>query len=429
MDNSLNQLKSDYNPEKLSISLIKGIIKKSILEKNIFDTEIDDKLKALEKFDHFFQNNLIYKYIILKINKYFIFTRNIKNITMKEYVGNKEIILKNKIIYIISLIFLKENINNCNHYKIRKYIKLLLIFYLSGKISINDLFFIFEIIIISIVKLLIKNNKSLYQIFDINDKPLLFIKDIIETIINFPVLLIKNNILIESLINLFSKFFECLDKSNIILKESNLWLNLFENNSIEDSFEFYFDESYQKSIKIIIEFLKDIYKKNIPKKFYNEIYRKSSIDYIYYTNVLTMINNIIQKEIIKQKQVKIDKGIYLLGSYYIKEHLSFSSNEFSIILSFRLLNNAKELSIFSLIQNGKNIFRISIKNDCLNLGINNDLKWNTNIQIKTKIFYFIIITYNKKNKIIKLYINHDEILNKKTEEKKISLEMEIYMLF
>ena len=45
------------------------------------------------------------------------------------------------------------------------------------------------------------------------------------------------------------------------------------------------------------------------------------------------------------------------------------------------------------------------------------MKWNTNIKIKAKIFYFIIITYNKKNKTLKLYINYDEIYNKKIEEK------------
>ena len=176
------------------------------------------------------------------------------------------------------------------------------------------------------------------------------------------------------------------------------------------------DESYQKSIKKIIDFLKGIYKNNIPKNFYNEIFKNSSIDFIYYANTLTMVKDLIQGEITK---AKIDKGIYLLGNYYIKEHLNLSSNEYTIILSFQLLNNANDVSIFNLVRSGKGIILISIKNDCLHIGINNDLKWNTNIKINKKVIYFLIISYNKKNKILKLYLNHDEISNKKIDEKKI----------
>ena len=80
-----------------------------------------------------------------------------------------------------------------------------------------------------------------------------------------------------------------------------MWLKLFENNSIKDSSEFYLDESYQISIKKLIDFIKDIYTINISNNFYYEIYKKSSIDFIYYSNALTMINEVIKEQISKKK--------------------------------------------------------------------------------------------------------------------------------
>ena len=416
MDIALDKIKTDYISKQLSISLIKEIIKKYFSENNNVGNKIDDYLKIVEKIDYFLQNNLTFKYFLLKINKFLIFSKNVKNLRKKEYINNKEIILKNNIIFTTSIFFLRININNCNHYKIREYLKLLLKIYIDRKIAINKLFSIIEIILISIIEILKKNTIKQYQILDINNEPLLFIKDIIMAVFNFSNILMKDNIFIESLINLFNKLLEHLDKSNIIFKENELWLILFENNSIEDSSELYLDKSYQTSMKKLIDFIKDIYKINISNNFYYEIYQKSSIDFIFYSNALTLINELIHKEITKQKNVRINKGIYLLGKYYIKEHLSFTSNEFSILLSFKLLSNAN-LSILNLVQNGKGIINISIKNDCLNIEISNNMKWNTNIKIKTNIFYFITITYNKKNKKIKLYINYDEIYNKKIEEK------------
>ena len=147
----------------------------------------------------------------------------------------------------------------------------------------------------SIIETLKKNTIKQYQVLEINNESLLYIKDIIEVIINFPISLMKDNVFIESLINLFNKFFRYLVESNIILKENELWLKLFENNSIKDSSEFYLDESYQISIKKLIDFIKDIYTINISNNFYYEIYKKSSIDFIYYSNALTMINEVIKE--------------------------------------------------------------------------------------------------------------------------------------
>ena len=196
MDNDINKIKLDYISKQLSISFIKEIITKFFSNNNILNTEIDDILKILEKLVYFLQNNLKSKYIFIKINKFLKFINNFKNIVKKEYDDNKNI-QKNKIIFTINLYFLIINIKNCNHYKIRKYLKSLLIFYIDGKISINNLILILEIILISIIELLKKDCKKQYQMLDINNEPLLFINDIIETIINFPIMLIKDNIFVE----------------------------------------------------------------------------------------------------------------------------------------------------------------------------------------------------------------------------------------
>jgi hypothetical protein len=72
----------------------------------------------------------------------------------------------------------------------------------------------------------------------------------------------------------------------------------------------------------------------------------------------------------------------------------------------------------NLNQKGKDIFRISIKDNCLYIEINKDFKFNSGIKINKKIFYFICIVYNKKNKCLEIYINNDEVIDKKTKEKK-----------
>ena len=337
---------SHYIQEQLSISLIKQIIVNYTIEDNKLKSEINDTPKVIEKLDYFLQNNFIPKYSFLKFNKFIKLINKAKNIFKKEHNESKEILPNNKIIFIISICFLRININKCNHYRIRKYLKALLFLYINGKISIDNYFYILEIILISIVESFKEKSEKQYQIFEMNNEPFLFIKDIIEVIINFPIIIMNNNIFVENLINIFNKLFKRAEKLNIIIKEDLLWLKLLENNSIKESFELYNDKSYQNSLKIIINFLKEIYKNNIPKKLYDEIYKKSSIDFIYYINILALLKELIQEE---KNHIKIDKGVYLLGNFYNKEGLSFSSNEFSIILSFQLIHNNTDATILDII--------------------------------------------------------------------------------
>ena len=409
MEVKTDKKESNNIQEKISISLLRQNIINYSLEKDILKYEINDTPKMIEKLDYFIQNNLIPKCYLLKFNQFLIFINKSKNIIKKEYNENKIMLLNNKIIFTISICLLRININKCNHHKIRKYLNALLILYINSKISINIYFFILEIILISILETLINKSEKKYKIFEINNGPLLFIKDIIETIINSPFIIMNNNIFVENLINLFNKLFERAEQLKIIIKEDELWLKLLENNSIKESFDYYNDKSFQNSLKMIINFLKEIYKNNIPKKLYNEIYKKSSIDFIYYMNALNMLKEFIQEE---NKHIKAGKSVYLLENFYYKEGLSFSSNEFSIIFSFQLIHIDADVTILNIINKVKKIFSLSIKKDNLNIEIHNDFKWNTNIKINKKIFYFICITYIKKNKCLKLYINND----KKIEE-------------
>ena len=418
-NNKNNKNKIIGTHELLSISLIKEIITNYISKNNTFKADIIENLRIFDKIDYCLQHNLIPKYSLFKFNLFLKFMNGTNNYCKKEFNDCKETTTKNKIIFIISIIYLRININSCNHCKIRRYLKLLLIFYISGKISNNNFFCILEIILISIIEELKRKSLKLYQIYDIKNEPLLFIEDIIESIINFPIIMMKYNLFIDNLITLFKELFQIAEKLNIILKESDLWLKLFEINSVKVSSELLEDDSYHNSIIKIIDFLKEIYKNNIPKNIYTELYKRSSIDSIYYINTLTMLKDLVEKEMTKQKKFVIDKGVYLLGTNFIKENLYFPSNEFSIILSFKLFKNNTESNIFKLILKEKNIFLLSIKNDCLYIEINNDFKWNTDIKINKKSFNFIIIVYSKKNKTLQLYINYEEISDKIAGEKSV----------
>ena len=425
MENKMIKKRKSHDiQERVSIESITHIIEKYIQEDNNFSKEIGNNIiKIIGKLDYFLNKRLIPNNYFLKIERCSKLI-NKNNYASLKYNNNViKMIFKQQAIFSVSIFLLRKYINNRNHYQIIKYLKLLLFFYLNGGISLDYFFFILETILKALIELLKKRSSNKLQICEITEEPLFFINDIIEAIITFPIIMLKNNEFIEHLINLFNKFLELAEKENIIIKESELWLKLLENNSLDESLKLPLDESYKDSIKQIIDFLYDIYKNNIPNKFYNEIYKKSTIDILYYINALSLIKELIKTEKGEIKTMNIDKGAFLLGTNYTKDHLSFpSTNEFSVILSFQILNDITgTLSILHIIQKNKNnIFHILIKSDTLNIEINNDLKWNTNIKIEKKIFYLIFITYNKKNKALRLYLNsNDEIPKTKAKLKKL----------
>ena len=61
-----------------------------------------------------------------------------------------------------------------------------------------------------------------------------------------------------------------------------------------------------------------------------------------------------------------------------------------------------------------NIIQVFIKDSILNIDINKDFRWSSEIKINKRVFYFLYIVFNKKNKLIQIYINHEEIAESKT---------------
>ena len=409
------------NQKEISISLIKQTIEKLIKDNNKKDENINtDIIKLIEKFDHFFQKKKFMNFFLKKLKIFSKFIDIKKDIEedVKKNDNNEIDNLEDNTICAISISFLRININERNHYEIREYLKILLILIIIEDISVNCFFFILEVILKSIMEIIKNKNSNEIQMIDIMDEPLLFINDIIESTVNLQIVLMKNNDFIENLIDLFNNILQNFDKEKFIIKKSLIWLKLLKEISPKDSFDLLEDESYQDCIEKITEFLIGIYKEEIPKNFYGEIFKRSSIDFIYYYNVINILKELIKTDLNKSRKVELDKGVYLLGTDYKKRHLNIGpfSNELSMIIPFQILGNkTPEVSLFNLFQKD-NIIHLFIKDNSLNININKDLKWNTNIKINKNIFYFLCILCNKKR--IELYINYDEVSNERTKDKK-----------
>ena len=424
--NIKNCKESQIFKPNISISLIKQIIEKLRTKdiKNNINSYIDN-INIIEKLDIIFSKKE--KQINLTLIKFtkFIHTFHKKFILKSKIINNNEIINKNKSISYISICYLKNNINEGNHNKIKNFLTLLLFLLSLGVFPVKDLIFILEIMLNSLIEIINTKSKDEFQIFDINKEPLLFIKDIIYSLINFPINIIKNYDFIEKLMRIFNKFIDKLEKLNIIIKLDCIWLKLLENKSVEDSFELLEDESYNNSIKKIRDLIVNIYKKNIPENIYDEIYNKSCIDLLYYLNIINLLKDLFKNEFKKSKKLNIEKAVYLLKNNFIKYNINFSSNDFSLVLCFNLIKKDKEESsnIIKLYTKEKekinNIINVLINiDDVLCLDINNDFKWNTSIKINKNIFHFVCITFNKKTKILKLYIDSGENTNIIIKEKK-----------
>ena len=141
MENENNKISSNIS-EHLSISLIKEIIENYMSDNNKFKNEMNDIPKMIEKLDHFIHKKLIPKKSRLKFEKFLKFTNIYKKIEDKMFNNKKEEIMKYKVIFSISICFLRININQERHNKIRRYIKTLLILLINGDIPINKFFLI-----------------------------------------------------------------------------------------------------------------------------------------------------------------------------------------------------------------------------------------------------------------------------------------------
>ena len=84
---------------------------------------------------------------------------------------------------------------------------------------------------------------------------------------------------------------------------------MLQNTSINNSFEFLEDIGYQNSIKIITSFLIQVYQNNIPKNFYAEIFKRATIDLMFYINSAPILKELIKTDLNKPKNTELDKGV------------------------------------------------------------------------------------------------------------------------
>ena len=88
------------------------------------------------------------------------------------------------------------------------------------------------------------------------------------------------------------------------------------------------------------------------------------------------------------------------------------------MLPFKIIyTKGNDINLLNLVQKD-NIIQISMRESSLVICINKDYQWNTNIKILKYVFYFLIIVYNKKNKLIEIYLNNEEVANNRTRDKR-----------
>ena len=207
MNEILDSLKKDKFQELLPISLINKTIDK-LSEENINNNNEnynDDKIdlivfKISEKMFSLYkkQKEKQFMFGILKLSKFLEKNKNYNKVfKMQNY---NEIVKETKInesIVILSNIFLLDLINNNNHNFIQKYIKILLLLIMNKILKTKNFYLILDIFLKTVINRINNINiKKLYKYLKLNEEPLLFINDIIEGIINLPLDILSNNILL-----------------------------------------------------------------------------------------------------------------------------------------------------------------------------------------------------------------------------------------
>ena len=405
-------MNDNLNFESLGIKFSLSLINKTI-EKYFKDNKINNKELINENNDN--NNNIK----IIKINKafesfikkgkgkiYFEFKYKnflkliLYNISYKESIKMKienftdKIEILNKVLENISIILLIDFSNKKKHNNIQNYIKILLLFTSNNILKIETFFRILDIFLKTIIYQIEDiNNKKLYKFFKLKNEPLLFINDIIEGIINYPIIL-KNNKFIEEFFSLFNNFFIIAKDKNIFIEKGIEWLKLFESKEININFSKLEEQLQNDYIEKIINFLINIYKNHIPLDFYNEIFKKSAIDLVYYLNILKFLQKLFENESNSlNDEFEFKNGVYLLGN-----KKSYASNikkpsQFSLVFSFKIkeIKKEEEILIFKFFHSsykGKdNIISIIINKDKnLALLINKECIWDTNIIIEPNKF-------------------------------------------
>ena len=420
-DESKNKICQNLD-DKLTLSFIQKIIEKFkndyIQGRPNFNDKNKPNLieipKVYEKIQFLFKKEKVKKYFEINFKKFTKLVYN-KNIKMKRFNDSRKEKQINKAITCISIIILTSYIKTKRHKYNQDYLKFLLLLISCNIYNLDNFVILINILLNSLLYLLHDLNQISIKKYKLQNEPLLFINDFIEVIINCRYSFLNDIKFISEFIDLFNNFFALAKNLHVFIEKDELLLKIFENKEINNNKEFYKDNKSENSpINIINNFLVNIYKNNIPKFFYNEIYKKSSIDLPYYLNVLGFLKLLYEteKDFKNWKGFKIKNGLYFLGNNLSYKNIGFNTNEFCLIFSFKIneINSSEDIIIFNLTQSGKNsIIRISIDNKKrLAISFNKDSQWNTNIIINENIFYLICLNYNKNNKVATIYINTEQ---------------------
>ena len=359
----------------IEIKKLKDIINKiypkySSYNEKIVINEFQNNIgKNLDNFYNKFINNKfnIYSHNEFYFKEYIKFRKKINFIAKKLYCLNNETKIKIKnnsnkvnISFLINSQFVFKNlINEKNHIYIQKFFKILILFQYYDIISLITFKFIVELYINIFCELILDNSHYL-----------LFINDIIEGFAQFPFRIennnneTNNNLFIE-IINIFQEYFVNDPTMKMKISKSLIWLKLLGNKIISNL-------DNKEDLNKLYKFLVDIYKYNISVNFlFENIYKYSAVDLNYYLNSINFLSNLFKDEAQAKKNINnfnIKNGFYIpMNNPLILEKINFKENEFSLIFSFRIMNNEKdkEIIIFNLSNNvnGNVILKLIINKD------------------------------------------------------------------
>ena len=420
---------------------------KDIIDNNSLIKKISSNI---DNFYNQFNNKNECNYYYNKYNsiiKYFIkFKRNINYINKRLFYkySNEEDSKITKIkknnsgdIYILinSIFIFKKYINDNNHIYLRKYFNLLIMLNYFDILSLITCKFIFHFYINIFNDLIL-----------INSNYLDYIKDLIEAVTQFPYKINEdnNNNFFNIIINILKEYFSNNLDMKMRINKSDIWLKLLGTKMISN-IEKQDKKEINSNIYLLTDFLVSIYRYNIDiNLLFDNIYKESATDLNYYLNSIYFLSLLFKEEEKRKKDYcnfNLKNGFYIpKNNPLILEKIKFKENEFSLIFSFRIMNNEKdknkeeEIIIFNLSNNinGNVILRFVINKDKSIKIIHGNKTWNLNeIKINenkdylvcltqsyssyksTKLFFFIN-KLNNDNKDIKNLSNKNVIINKKS---------------
>ena len=407
---------------KIDLKKVKEIINKiyiknktynEIIEQNLFINIISKNIDNY--YNKFYNNNYnIYSHNEIYNKKYIKFRKKINFIVNKFYCFHNKAKLniikfyniKNNNSFLINTIFVLKNlVNENNHLYIQKYFKILLFLQYHEIIPLNKFKFIIEFYINIFTEQLLNSSYNL-----------LFIDDLIETIVQFPFKLKTdksndNNIFII-IINLFEKYFIYDIDMKIRVNKSLIWLKFLGIKMISNL-------ENNNYLNYLYKFLVNIYKYNISINFlFENIYKYSAVDLSYYLNSINFLSCLFKEEEQAKKNINnfnIKNGFYIpMNNPLILENIKFKENEFSLIFSFRIMNDEKdsEIIIFNLSNNtnGNIILKFIINKDKTIKIIHGNKEWKiNNMKILNKKDYLLCLTQSyssyKSTKLL-LFINN-----------------------